>query len=519
MGNGSFVIPLIEKFMSLHQGDTRERLQKILTHNLVGIEIDKQLYVECLERIKARWGCLPSKYHLFCKDFFHISPHRDGTAFSSFDFIVGNPPFGGTIDPSIQDRVDRELGFRYGYKIKKETYAFFIVKGIDLLSNRGILFFICSDTFLTIKTMQGLRMLLLHQGETRVNRLNYFSDETKHGMVLLDFHKGKNTRHGVFIDDALLMETHIRQTPHHSWGIDKQFIPYFAGPLLGDYLIATSGMTVGKNEYFVRRINEGKITEKYHFSYYERPVTLADEISKARLGKLSKERIAQLRYLESSGATVRDVQISMLDSPEVISLPNPDYCYYNKAVSKFVYCSPSYAVYWKNQGEAVMTFKKNGNWYLRGVGGGKFFLRSGLTWKLIARRLYTRVLPQGYILDGGAPCAFLRPGVDRDELLFILGWTLTQTCNLILKRVINHTKNIQGKDFERLPYPYWVSGSNKAAICRYVDDMIRRAMQGYEFTEDAEEFIWLEDNFVFSNVKEHKIASCKYSAEYVLEGL
>ena len=145
-----------------------------------------------------------------------------------------------------------------------------------------------------------------------------------------------------------------------------------------------------------------------------------------------------------------------LDTPRRIELPHPDYCFYNKATSRIGYSEPEWVIFWRDQGDYVYTFKKTGNWYLHGVGGMKYFGREGLTWSLIASRLYARYLPPGYILDSGAPCAFLREGVEQDELYFIIGWALTDRCNRILKEVLNHTRNIQSKDFERLPYPIWV---------------------------------------------------------------
>ena len=77
-----------------------------------------------------------------------------------FDLILGNPPFGGSINAEIQDELDAVLGFRNGKKIKKETYAFFLVKSVDLLKPGGHVVFICSDTILTIATMTGLRSWL-----------------------------------------------------------------------------------------------------------------------------------------------------------------------------------------------------------------------------------------------------------------------------------------------------------------------------------------------------------------------
>ena len=158
---------------------------------------------------------------------------------------------------------------------------------------------------------------------------------------------------------------------------------------------------------------------------------------------------------------------------------------------RIVYSDPDQMIYWHNDGEAVITFKKSGNWYLRGVGGQPFFEREGLTWQLISSRLKTRYLPAGYILDSGSPCGFLRPGVAHDELFFILAWTLSPLCSRILKSVINHTMNIQSKDFERLPYPHWVQAETKtAAVCR-VRDLIQQARCGRVFSCDTAEVVEL----------------------------
>ncbi|HEY4504349.1 MAG TPA: hypothetical protein VJI73_01110, partial [Candidatus Paceibacterota bacterium] len=119
------------------------------------------------------------------------------------------------------------------------------------------------------------------------------------------------------------------------------------------------------------------------------------------------------------------------------------------------------------------------------------------TWQLIANRFHARYLPAGYILDSGAPCAFPRDNVSMDEVYFALGWTLTNQCNKILKEVINHTKNIQGKDFERLPYPFWVSSVDKARITLFVKDLIIKTQSGYSYKHGDEELRALELMFDF----------------------
>jgi hypothetical protein len=87
-------------------------------------------------------------------------------------------------------------------------------------------------------------------------------------------------------------------------------------------------------------------------------------------------------------------------------------------------------------------------------------------------------LPEGYILDSGAPLAILRENVSKDELWFILGWLNTDAATEIMKTVINHTKNIQSKDMERLPYPSWTSAKDKVKIIGIVKQLVTGLQSG-----------------------------------------
>lgn len=493
MGDGSFVIPIIEKFLPLYTGSTRERLEKILANNVFGVELDEQLYFRCINNIRERWGSLPEKHNFKLGDFFrHSTFASNAPGESGFSYIVGNPPFGGSFDPTIEDALDKQYGFRGGEKIKKESYAFFIVKSLDLLSREGKLLFICSDTFLTINTMRGLRKLLMREGEVSVVELDHFSEETKHPMVILDFKKGRS-RGKLRLASEEIDEAIIAKTANYSWAITKEWSKYFSGPTLGNFMVATSGMTTGKNEFFIREITNGKIIEPLSFNFFNDQITLKNELARARLGRVSENKRLEIAAQEKAGVTKRNVHIRTRSKPLHIKLPHPDYCFYNKAMSKIIFAPPTHAIFWKDEGDAVLTYKKNGNWYLHGVGGQQYFKREGITWSLIASRMHTRFLPRGYILDSGAPCAFLREGIARDELYFIIGWTLTTLANRILKNVINHTKNIQGKDFERLPYPYWVPSGKKYEAITLIQRLIDRGInEGEMFDYDSQEIQVLE---------------------------
>jgi len=508
-GDGAFVLPLIRRLMELHSGTNRQRLEQVLQENIFGVEIDRVLYEECLARIADEFGSLPKRHNLVRADFFrhefrddwHFSPATSMlTDLVLFDVIVGNPPFGGSFDPAIEDQLDSEFGVRCHLKIKKETYAFFIVKCVELLKLGGQLSFICSDTLVTIPTMKGLRTFLMNEGRVTVSALPEFSPETEYSMILLDLRRSGPTDL-VVRDRTAIPRSIIELTGNRSWGISPSLAMLFAGPKVGDLMVGTSGMTIGKNDLFVRKVQGEEIVEPYWFEFVDERITLEGERKRARLGKLSHAREAEILKAEAEGRTRRTVRAHSYDVPLRIRIPHPDYKPYNKSNGQLIYAKPDHVIFWKNNGEAVLTFKKTGNWYLHGVGGQPFFGREGLTWPLVAGRFRTRYLPPGYILDSGSPCGFLKQNVPKDELFFVLAWTLSPLCAQVLKSVINHTVNIQSKDFERLPYPHWVDPVEKEKAIRQTKDLISRANAGQKFDFDSPEILELGRFFEFPQSK------------------
>ena len=481
-GSGSFIESILDHF---HDKNVS---YKNAAKMIAGVEIDTALYQQALHTFHAKYGLSAKDFAgLSCDDYFRwgsdqatlLHPEKYfAKNLEKYDLVIGNPPFGGTFDKQIEDQLDRIYGFRLGEKIKKETYAFFIIKSIDLLKDLGRLVFICSDTFLTINTMKGLRKVLMDTGSVRIRSLKEFSDETSHPMVIIDYQKGP-VASTVSVDGDEISVADIKQTPNYSWKINSELLKYFNGKLCGEYVVATSGMTVGKNEYFIKKIgNNNTIEERYEYELFQDPITLTKELQKARLGKLSEKRKQEIQLLESKGVTTTNVKVSLKAKPTTVQLPNKNYKYYNKGQTKRLYANPKYVIYWKDAGKAVYLFKYNGPWYLHGVGGKKYFEKEGITWQLVANKLYARYLPSGYILDSGSPAAFLRQGIEKDELYFILGWLATDIASDILKKVINHTRNIQGKDVERLPYPSWVSATDKKNAIKMIKKTIADLISG-----------------------------------------
>jgi predicted RNA methylase len=472
-GDGAFIIPIIDKLL-----EQNISLTKIMGEIIYGVELDIELYNKTLMKIKEKYGELP-EHNLINGDYLIIDFKQ------KFTNIIGNPPFGGTINYEHQDRLEKLYGVRLGNKIKKETYSFFMVKSLELLTNDGCLSFICSDTMMSIKTMGGLRKYLFNCGSVTIETINEFSNETNYPMVLIRF---VNSIHENFItvNNTKLGISTIKLTPNYSWSMDVKWSKYLQGSTLSEYITTSGGLTTGKNEYFIREILDGKILETHKFEYYQESITLDNELSKAKLNKLGKKKLVEIKKLVENNQTKENVRITEI-KPTEIEIPNNDYCYYNKAINSRFYSKPKNVVYWKDDGKAVITYKKNSNWYLHGVGGKNFFKKEGITWQLISKRINARYLPEGYILDNSSPIGVLKENIDKDELFFILGWLLTDLATELQKKIINHTKNIQPKDVERLPYPFWVTEGDKVGIIKIVKDCVNSKQS--DIVIDEEEII------------------------------
>lgn len=122
-------------------------------------------------------------------------------------------------------------------------------------------------------------------------------------MVLVTLTKQHEQPQSVTVFGRPVPVEQIDATPNRSWGIDGDLARYFTGVSLGDKMIASSGMTIGNNDLFLRRIVDGQIVEPYEFRFAERPITVEGEIARARLGKVSPKRLRQAQVLEARGAT------------------------------------------------------------------------------------------------------------------------------------------------------------------------------------------------------------------------
>lgn len=463
-GTGNFLISIIDRYIQLYKpNDVSEFVTNLLEKNIYAVELDVLLYNKTIQKISDLYDVNFDRidHNLYADDFFDVPFFN-----IRFDYIEGNPPFGGSFDEEVGIKLDKIYGKYKGIKVKKETYAFFIYRCIGLLKPKGQIGFICSNTFMTIPTMKGIRKMIL-DNKTVIYSINSFSDETDYPMVY--FNLSKEPSNEIIIDGKQLNIDLIELTDTLSFSINAEYEKYFRnGQLLSEYLVCSSGMTIGKNELFLKEVIDDKLLERYSYTIKREPKTLEKERKRARLGRVSKS----IMDLINSGTDEAVLEIEELIQPVYVDINDQRYRPYNKASSNRFYTKPTSYIFWENEGEAVLTFKKTGPWYLHGVGGARFFGKELLTWRLISNDIRCRYLPEGYILDSGAPVGKLKDDIDSDELYFIIGWLNTDLATDILKNVINHTRNIQSKDIERLPYPIWVSDTDKKQIVDIVKKIV-----------------------------------------------
>jgi hypothetical protein len=477
-GEGSFLFAIIDRFIEIERpANISSFVAKLFKSNIYGVEMDTELYNKTINNISEKYNVDFSKipHNLYNSDFFDVPFFA-----ITFDYIEGNPPFGGSFDEEKGIKLDKLYGKYSNIKIKKETYSFFTYACYKLLKNNGQMGFICSDTFMTIPTMKGIRKLMM-DNFTNLTTIEYFSEETNYPMIYFNLLKTQSNS-GITINDVAIDKNLILLTDTYSFNISTKYSPYFMGDKLSKYITCSSGMTIGDNEKFLKKLSNGKILETYDYSYKIEPRTMKKEISRARLGKVSQNIMKSVSSNEMEEVLI----IEPTDTPTLININDTNYKPYNKASNKRYFDNPNTYIFWKDNGKAVFTFKQKGPWYLHGVGGGNFFNKEGLTWRLISNDIRCRYLPTGYILDSGSPVGVLKSGINNDELYFIIGWLNTNLATDILKTIINHTRNIQSKDVERLPYPYWVSIENKEKIISMVKSIIDKTANETDLSSEIE---------------------------------
>ena len=115
-----------------------------------------------------------------------------------FDVVIGNPPYGATLNKVEKEFLKNEFKRSYsGF----DTYFFFFEKSIDLMASEGYLGFITPNTFLVVESGTPLRKYLINNTEIKslLETYNIFPDAVVEPITTILKKSGKTKAFNVFL--------------------------------------------------------------------------------------------------------------------------------------------------------------------------------------------------------------------------------------------------------------------------------------------------------------------------------
>lgn len=175
----------------------QDLIKQIIQNNLYGVDIQENTTILCklLVLIEAQNLCGfqmgEATLHIFNEDVLVIDFEKTIGTESSFDIVLGNPPYIGERGNKslFQNIRQREFGEKY-YERKMDYFYFFIYKAYEILKKEGILCYITTNYFVTADGAKKLRRFIESNFNFReiinFNSLNLFADaKGQHNMIFL----------------------------------------------------------------------------------------------------------------------------------------------------------------------------------------------------------------------------------------------------------------------------------------------------------------------------------------------
>ncbi|HPD74408.1 MAG TPA: N-6 DNA methylase [bacterium] len=217
---------LIQKILGQYEEDLEKQ---IANAHINSIEKNINSTIKKIESLKQK--IKDGTYKLFKPDF-HFSEvfdrkDKNGKRVGGFDIVIGNPPYGVKIDDDIQEW--HGLG-------SKDSYGIFISTSLRrFLKPKGVLSFIVSDTWLTIKTHKQLREQVLKKDLHKIIRVHQDCfDATVNACIML-LSNQKTVNNEIIAADLTNISTRTEVNQFRSKLYDIQDYIGISTPIFGVY--------------------------------------------------------------------------------------------------------------------------------------------------------------------------------------------------------------------------------------------------------------------------------------------
>ena len=131
--------------------------------------------------------------NIFCEDFFVWFDKNKG---KKFDYLIGNPPYGATLDLS---------NITSDYLNSGESFSYFIEFGCKLLNKNGVLKYLLPESILNVKKHSDVRKFILEQ--TNLKKIKRYKSKFSGVMsdvYMLEIDLGKKTKNVIFTNDKTI---------------------------------------------------------------------------------------------------------------------------------------------------------------------------------------------------------------------------------------------------------------------------------------------------------------------------
>ncbi len=159
-GDGEFLVQIVERYITdaVRRGFTIEQIRDGLARDIIAYDVDEKMVEKCkcrLDETATRFSIAGVVWNVSCKDFL------EQTGLSTFDYIVGNPPYIAYSDlpNDVQQYVKRH--FETCKKGKFDYCYAFIEKSYKSLSDGGCLLYLIPSNIFKNVFGEEIRKLIL----------------------------------------------------------------------------------------------------------------------------------------------------------------------------------------------------------------------------------------------------------------------------------------------------------------------------------------------------------------------
>jgi len=412
---------------------------------------------------------------------------------NGFDIILANPPYGLKVSARIKKNIINNGN------LTNDIYAYFILRGLDLVNKNGIFCYIISDTWRTLGTFKYLREELYNQNinfyidlpgwifDATVNTNILFIDKSKnHKNIIASDIRNISDSNWIQLSDALNQISNFRETKkseYECYAIDKNLIKtnnfnfiigeenlYKKFLSHNNYLYKLadikSGLTTGDNKYYIKKRSEARgsyeIIEEKEILSNEEINRLSNE---EKTNGINPKKYNNKKYIPYDKGGESDssegwlpnyyVKTNYFINWSVDSLKRMRTAtratikrYYKKKITN------------NNDETSIASYFRNPD----------FYFKNGITFSRTGIYAPSFRINSNSVFDTEGPCIFLKNNSSNEEI-FILGLLCSKLIKFFIKRYLNHTVHCQVDDLKNIPIKDF-SKNSKELIIKYTSEII-----------------------------------------------